>query len=664
MTKQLRNHAVFCATFALLTLSIAISVAGEARATENPQPAQAQMGANQTHTNATHLATAVEIENWRKSILKTPRAKVGCFAADYPGKQWHKVPCGKPNGKLYLPSRGGVVRTEQVGGTGGTDFSAQVTGNISQAEGSFDNVAVSSESNSNGTANAYSLQLNTNHLNNAKACSTAPDSGCYGWEQFVYDSSGSTQIQYWLINWGPQGVNCSQPGTSCPRPQGASCRQGFASSDGWCPQSVPGFTDVLYVVDAASPPPASSEPATSLQQLKVTGFAPSGSTPDSMAMSVAGHVTTGNGGNYFTDLGSLWQTAEFNVFGDGGGDGANFSTGSTIIVRTSVVSGTSSGPICDEQSFTGESNNLILVATAATPAPSQFPSLVFTESNAPGSTQASCAQAYSIGDTHLTTFDGLYYDFQASGDFVLAQDGSDFIVQTRQASGAPAWPLMAVNKAVATQIGKTRVALYIEPTRLLINGVAKNLADGKSILLPTGVQVSRHDNVYVISGENGDNVRAEIQTSYSTPLMNITVGLGHTPRPQVRGLLGNPSENAGNLTTLNGVVLKEPVSFNDLYHTYTDSWRVQPKDSLFTVKTTIKPGIPAKPFFAKDLDPKASASALKVCKAAGITEQSLLDSCTLDTTVLNDAKAVKVFVHAPIPRHVIKPVLRGAVLPN
>src|SRR5208337_2790706 len=109
---------------------------------------------------------------------------------------------------------------------------------------------------------------------------------------------------------------------------------------------------------------------------------------------------------------------------------------------------------------------------------------------APGA-PATCADATSVGDTHLTTFDGLYYDFQASGDFVLAQDGPEFVVQARQASGAPTWPNASVNKAVATQMGKTRVALYIEPTRLVIDGAANNLADGKSIELPTGVQVTR-----------------------------------------------------------------------------------------------------------------------------------------------------------------------------
>ena len=87
-------------------------------------------------------------------------------------------------------------------------------------------------------------------------------------------------------------------------------------------------------------------------------------------------------------------------------------------------------------SFTGETNNLTLVNSPPTALPGTLPALVFSESfpAAPGA-PATCADATSIGDTHLTTFDGLYYDFQASGEFLLAQDGPEFVVQTRQGVG-------------------------------------------------------------------------------------------------------------------------------------------------------------------------------------------------------------------------------------
>jgi hypothetical protein len=92
------------------------------------------------------------------------------------------------------------------------------------------------------------------------------------------------------------------------------------------------------------------------------------------------------------------------------------------------------------------------------------PAIVSRQSNAPG-TMASCQAAKGLGDTHLTTFDGLLYDFQAAGDFILAETGPDFVVQTRQVSGAPTWPNASVNKAVATRMGKTRVAVCL-PNRL------------------------------------------------------------------------------------------------------------------------------------------------------------------------------------------------------
>jgi len=108
-----------------------------------------------------------------------------------------------------------------------------------------------------------------------------------------------------------------------------------------------------------------------------------------------------------------------------------FSSGSTLVPRVRVTSGTSSGPHCDLQTFTGETNNLTLgnvppTMAELTPGPGAMPmpALVFTETNPalPGA-PATCADAASVGDTHLKTFDGLKYDFQASGDFLLAQSG-------------------------------------------------------------------------------------------------------------------------------------------------------------------------------------------------------------------------------------------------
>jgi hypothetical protein len=654
-----------CAILAVLTLSIASSGLGQTSGKKAEQ-SPAKPAKEQPQAATGQRPTQVELESWRRTILHSPRPKKACYKATFPQPEWQEVACNTPPSKLYPPKRGGIIRPEIVGG-GGPDFTADAA-HISEAEGSFDSVTgVTTECTvacpagvcpANPTCtistNLYSLQLNTEPFTDTAApspCSTSPaPATCQEWEQFVYDTAGSGFIQYWLITYGPAG-------TSCPAPHPASCAAGVAT-DGWCPFQFTPTDPVFCVVNAASGAPAPSEPITSLGELKVTGTAAGvhGAT-DGIAITVTptmgpAQVFSAPGNNYFPHLENLWQDAEFNVFGDGGGDQAVFNSGSTLVVRTAVDTGLSTGPGCGSVSFTGESNNLTLVNSLPVASPGSLPSLVFSESNPPpAGGAATCADALSLGDTHLTTFDGLYYDFQASGDFVLAQDGPDFIVQGRQASGAPTWPNAAVNKAVATQMGKTRVAVYIEPTRLVIDGAATDLADGKSILLPTGVQVTRHGNLYSISDLSGDRVRATLNSTW----INVTVGLGLSPRPLVHGLLGNPLGNALELVTSNGVALRAPVLFQDLYHTYAESWRVNPKESLFTEETRIRFGIPTKPFYAADLTRQQAAHALAACKAAGIKNAAFLDSCTLDTAVLNDEAAVKAFVHLPPPRHVIQP---------
>jgi hypothetical protein len=605
------------AMLATLALGLVSTGAGQA-ATDTPQP-QARTRA-QTGTIGRVGPPAQQRVAWRRAMMRAARPKKGCFTATYPETKWREVQCGTPPNRPYKP-RGGIRRFT-VGN--GVDFSAQVTGNTSQAEGSFDSVTTTGE-NDGGTANSFSLQLNTNFFPTTACAGASVPANCQGWEQFIYASDfNSVFIQYWMINY----VN--------------ACPAGWNTFAGDCWRNS---------TNSATPP---AQTIAALGQMVVDGAVAgvNGNADDTVALTIGNTVYAAAGDNRFPDLTNGWNISEFNVVGDGGGSEATFNAGSTITVRTAVNSGMGAvPPTCDQVGFTGETNNLTLVTAPALINDANWPSIVFTQTNnAP--TPISCSSADSIGDTHLKTFSGLYYDFQASGDFLLASAGPDFVVQARQASGAPNWPNASLNKGIATQMGKARVALYVEPDRLVIDGRPNDLADGKTLELPGGVQVSRQGNAYAITDEKGNSVRAELNGSY----INAHVGLGHTPQPQARGLLGNPNGSVNQLVTSNGVVLTEPVAFTDLYHGYADSWRVQPNASLFGEATTIKAGIPDKLFFASHLNPQDRARARAICKAAHITNAQFLESCTLDTAVLGDEAAARVFVNTPVPRHVVKPV--------
>jgi hypothetical protein len=585
-----------------------------------------------TTTAGTKAAKEARLRHaWHHAMLKVPYPnKKGTFEAHYPNKEWKAVKYKiVPRPHPMLPRHKGP-RPLIVGG--GNDLCAQApTGFISSATGSFDSVTgVTSESGLVGgtgapVANAYSLQLNTNFFPSTIAGSPA---GCQGWAQFVFSNDGGTStnnlayIQYWLIGYGT-----TSPGS------------------GWINYPVGGSN---WYRNSSNISVVPNQPISNLANLRLSGTV--SATGDSYVFSTGTTAYSGTGDNV-VNAAKGWNVAEFCVVGDGYGVQANFNSGAKIVTRTQIVYGGTAPPNCVVNGFTAETNNLSFGPTA--PGASPPGPAVIVEESSTGDATASCADASSVGDTHLTTFKGLLYDFQASGDFVLAHADPDFVVQTRQVSGAPNWPLASVNSAVATQMGKTKVAISVGKQRLVINGKTTNLNNGKSMTTADGVDVTRRGNVYFIVSKNGNSVRATVNEGPKMNWIDVLVGLGHCcSKAKAKGLLGNANDNVNQLAARDGTVLKNPFSFKDLYHRYGESWRVSPKESLLSVfgHENVETAHPKKAFYAHHLDAKVLKRAHAISKAAGVKHDAHHDAATLDIAVLGTDKAAHAFVgmHPPV----------------
>ena len=623
--RRLSRKATACALTGMLFVVLVWSVM---MVLPSPRDASAQTEATSPRSGERFSSEgAKRLRQWRTFMAQQSLPRKGCFSAVYPSTDWSAALCTPAPEIPTTPKRG--TRPLVVGNT--NDISAQApSGFISTAIGSFDSVNVTSESSpiansGSAVANAYTLQVNTNFFASSVCSGAGNPTQCRGWEQFVFwndGSSGGAFIQYWLIRYNH----------SCP------------SGQSWNQFSFTGSTDIYcWKDDSGGSVAVPNQPITNLAQLSLSGAV--SATSDSVTMFV-GTTAYARAGDNAVNAASGWTTAEFNVFGAGGssagGGEATFNSGASITPRTRIFYGGRTAPTCVAQGFTGETNNLSFGPSAPTPS-QPGPAVIFNEISA-GGASSNCAAATTVGDTHLFTNRGLFYDFQASGDFLLAKVDPGFVVQARQVSGAPIWPDASVNNAIATKMGKTQVAVCLEPTRLYVDGTIEELGE-TPFSAPHGVTVIRRGNIYYITGPRGDSVRVTVNAGW----IDALVGFGRWP-VKVTGLLANAENNVNKVATRDGTVFTSPFAFSDLYHRYGDTWRVTSKESLLSVcGKKVEQGNPKQLFFAQDLDRKTFDRTRAVCVAAGVEGRALLDACTLDVAVIDNNTAARVFVTAQHP---------------
>lgn len=215
--------------------------------------------------------------------------------------------------------------------------------------------------------------------------------------------------------------------------------------------------------------------------------------------------------------------------------------------------------------------------------------------------KCSTTDTMAVGDPHITTVDGLRYDFQGAGEFVALRGANGMEIQLRMAPVSSAPPLpddytgltsgASVNTAVAGRVGKHRVSYQPDtspnaaantfvlrvdgvPTTLPAGGI--DLGDGGRVLPQSGgIQIDFPDQTTLMINNNWG-------TFYGAAWLHVSVF--HTSA--FDGIMGARSKGSWLPRLSDGSAFgAKPASLHDryveLYVKFADSWRVTDKTSLF-----------------------------------------------------------------------------------
>lgn len=297
-------------------------------------------------------------ETWRAQMDAIKPTGEGCFHARYPSTVLQQVSCkAAPPRSFASPHAPAARGASKAAGFSG--YALGAPGLILEAAGSFPVVegvtsVMSVPPGGNNGPNDYSLQLNTNK-GSTPTCEGRPN--CSAWQQFIYSTdvdTGTAKIfmEYWLYNYG-------------------ECPAGWDGS-GTCVKNSPA-AQVPYI------------PVTELGKVQFRGYAQYRQL-DGVRLVYGDDIYETAAADKEVQISKLWQQAEFNVYGNGGGSTAVFNSGSFIAVRVEAryPNYPSQAPACLANQITAEQNNLDVGACVATAydasRPDAYPFIQFVES--------------------------------------------------------------------------------------------------------------------------------------------------------------------------------------------------------------------------------------------------------------------------------------------
>ncbi len=245
----------------------------------------------------------------------------------------------------------------------------------------------------------------------------------------------------------------------------------------------------------------------------------------------------------------------------------------------------------------------------------------------------------AFGDPHLITFDNVAYDFQATGEFLLARatSGSPYEIHIRT---KPVFDRASYIEAVATEIEGNKISydnISPEAPVLRINGIETPIpAVGASIAVGTGSIANDADGL-VVNYPSGETLTI---TGFSS-FLSLHLGIDQSrPLGSFEGLLGNADGNPSNdLALADGTVLATPVPVETLYGPYAASWVLDAATSLLDGPSTpyLAPG---DTISIDQLPADLLEAAIAAVDAVGIDNPILREAAILDFVLTGDIAAI------------------------
>lgn len=309
---------------------------------------------------------------------------------------------------------------------------------------------------------------------------------------------------------------------------------------------------------------------------------------------------------------------------------------------------------------------------------------------------------HTVGDPHIKTADGVYYDFQSAGEFTLLRN--EYLeIQTRQTPVTTASPLppdgytgltscASINTAVAVRIGPHRISYQLNPEGKASPEGLELRVDGKLVyfqgneyLLPSGGRIVRTaaQGGIQIEGLGGAVVIVTPHWWDHYQVWYLSVDTRNTRA--LEGVAGVRAHGSW-LPALpdSGSFGAKPASlstrYKQLYVKFADAWRVDDKTTLFdyapglstkdytvpewpgeSPKMCVAPPMPGGPTKREPQKPIAKDEAAKIC--GDVQDKNQFENCLQDVMVTGETGFAKAYVtteklasnQPPIPFKLVGP---------